>query len=358
MAHSDARLNCNAKRVLLKVEFPDFLYQYPGLLMPRKIDWDNQIGRRLRLRDLHLFFAVVQRGSMAKAATHLGISQPAVSEVIADLEHTLGVRLFDRSSQGVEPTIYGRALLKRGEAAFDELKQGIRDIEFLADPSKGEVRIGCAESIAASILPTIIEQVARLHPGLVSNVTQVGNSTTAYPELHERKLDVVIGRITPHAPAKLDDDLQVEILFHDKLVLATGKSSRWARRRKIDLREIINDTWILTPPGTFNNVLVGEAFRARGLEMPKISVMTYSVHLRTHLLAGGHFITAIPLSTLRLNADRFELRELPIDLPVRSWPVAIMTLKNRTLSPVVERFIECARAATRSFITQPRARKI
>src|SRR5215468_9950580 len=106
--------------------------------MARKIDWDTQIGRRLRLRDLHLFFAVVQRGSMAKAATHLGISQPAVSEVIADLEHTLGVRLFDRRSQGVELTIYGRALLNRGETAFDELKQAIRDIEFLADPSKGE----------------------------------------------------------------------------------------------------------------------------------------------------------------------------------------------------------------------------
>jgi len=90
--------------------------------MPRIIDADSQIGRRLKLRDLHLFFTVIQRGSMAKAAAHLGISQPAVSEVIADLEHTLGVRLFDRNPQGVEPTRYGQALLKRGLAAFDELK--------------------------------------------------------------------------------------------------------------------------------------------------------------------------------------------------------------------------------------------
>ena len=93
--------------------------------MPRKIDADSQIGRRLKLRDLHLFFTVVESRSMAKAATLLGISQPAVSEVIADLEHTLGVRLFDRSTRGVEPTNYGVALLKRGRAAFDELKQGI-----------------------------------------------------------------------------------------------------------------------------------------------------------------------------------------------------------------------------------------
>jgi DNA-binding transcriptional LysR family regulator len=98
--------------------------------MLRKIDWERQIGRRMRLRDLHVFSAVVEHGSMAKAATKLGVSQPAVSEVIADLEHMLGVRLFDRSPRGIEPTIYGVALLKRSSAAFDELRQSIRDIEF------------------------------------------------------------------------------------------------------------------------------------------------------------------------------------------------------------------------------------
>ena len=110
--------------------------------MVRKIDWESQIGRRLRLRDLHVFSTVVQCGSMAKAAQQLGVSQPAVSEVIADLEHALGVRLLDRSSQGIEPTIYGDALLKRSVAVFDELKQSIRDIEFLSDATTGEVRIG------------------------------------------------------------------------------------------------------------------------------------------------------------------------------------------------------------------------
>src|SRR4051812_32191167 len=109
--------------------------------MPKATDWDDHIGRRLRLRDLRVFFAVMRSGSMAHAAAQLGVSQPAVSQVIADLEHTLGIRLFDRSRRGVEPTIYARALLVRGRAAFDELRQGIRDIEFLADPSSGELTI-------------------------------------------------------------------------------------------------------------------------------------------------------------------------------------------------------------------------
>ena len=113
--------------------------------MAGRIDWEGRIGRRLKLRDLHVYFAVVQCGSMAKAATQLGVSQPTVSEIIADLEHTFGVRLLDRVARGVEPTIYGNALLKRGIAAFDELKQSARDIAFLADPTVGELKIGCAE---------------------------------------------------------------------------------------------------------------------------------------------------------------------------------------------------------------------
>src|SRR3954463_12632843 len=127
---------------------------------------ENRISRRLRFRDLQVFFSVVQYGSMAKAANELGVTQPAVSEVVAGLEHAFGVRLFDRSSQGVEPTIYGRALLKRGVAAFDELKQGIRDIEFLADPTKGEVRIGCPDSLAGGILGPFVRRFCRRYSGV------------------------------------------------------------------------------------------------------------------------------------------------------------------------------------------------
>ena len=111
--------------------------------MAQRIDWDSQLGRRLRLRDLHVLMSVAKLGSMAKAASQLGVSQPAVSEVIADLENALGVRLLDRTPQGAQPTPYGTALLRRAVTAFDELRQGIREIEFLTDASLGEVRSGC-----------------------------------------------------------------------------------------------------------------------------------------------------------------------------------------------------------------------
>jgi DNA-binding transcriptional LysR family regulator len=182
--------------------------------MASRIDWDARIGRRLRLRDLHIFFAVVQARSMAKAATQLRVTQPSVSKAISDLESALRVRLFDRSPQGVEPTMYGHALLTCGAAVFDELKQGIRNL------------------------------------------------------------------------------------------------------------------------------------------------MSLSIVLRARLLAAGPYLTVFANSVMRLNADRYGLVVLPIDLPNKPWPVVIVSLKNRTLSPLVERFIACAREVAQSVADTSRTRKL
>jgi DNA-binding transcriptional LysR family regulator len=137
--------------------------------------WDDRLNRRLRLRDLRYLLSLVECGSMAKAAASLGVSQPAVSRAMSDLEHTLGVRLLDRSSRGVEPTIYGQALIRRGLAVFDELKQGIGEIEILADPAAGEVRIGCGEAGAAGFLAPVV--AARLHGSLCQPPVPQGASS-------------------------------------------------------------------------------------------------------------------------------------------------------------------------------------
>src|SRR5258708_10932728 len=115
------------------------------------MDPSERVAQRLKLRGLQVLDAVVRSGSMAKAASLLNVTQPAVSKAIGELERMLGVRLLDRNPQGVEPTLYGRVLLKRGVAIFDEIQQGMKEIEFLADPTAGEVRIGCGEAFAAAV---------------------------------------------------------------------------------------------------------------------------------------------------------------------------------------------------------------
>src|SRR3954454_6127460 len=114
--------------------------------------WNDRIGRRIKLSDLHVLLAVAQSGSMAKAANELAVSHPVISRAISELERTLGVRLLERNPRGVELTECGRAMLSRSYAAFDELRQGVKDLEFLADPAAGEVRVVTTPPLAASFI--------------------------------------------------------------------------------------------------------------------------------------------------------------------------------------------------------------
>jgi len=308
-------------------------------------DWESRIGRRLRLRDLHILSTVVQWGSMAKAASGLAMSQPAVSEAIANLEAALGVRLLDRTPRGVEPTLYASALLRRGLVVFDELRQGIKEIEFLADPTVGEVRIGCIESLAAGFMPEVIDQFSRTYPRVLIHVANAQTATQEFHELRERTVDLLLGRILKPVA---DDEIDAEVLWQDQFFVVAGSRSPWARRRKIALADLLDEPWIFGPPRTVFASFMVEAFRAHGLELPRAGVTSFSAAIRMQLVATGRFLTIMAGSMLRPNAERWDLKALPIALDALSFPVAIFKLKHRTVSPVVEKFIEHLRAAAKS----------
>src|SRR6267378_552596 len=314
--------------------------------MPRATpDWQSRIGRRLRLRDLHILSNVVQWGSMAKAASHLAMSQPAVSEAIASLEAALGVRLLDRTSRGVEPTLYANALLKRGLVVFDELRQGVKEIEFLADPTAGEVRIGSIESLTAGFVPEVIDQFSRKYPRVLVHVVNTQLATQEFRELRERTVDLMVGRILKPVA---DDEIDTEILFQDEYFVVASSRSPWARRRKIALADLVDEPWVLVPPNNVFAPFMAQAFSAQGLELPRAGVTSFSAAIRMHLLATGRFLTIMAGSMLRPNAERWDLKALPIALDALSFPVAIFKLRHRTVSPVVEKFVEHLRAAAKS----------
>ena len=312
-------------------------------------DWESRIGRRVTLRDLHILMAVVRQGSMAKAASYLAMSQSVVSEAIANLEGALRVRLLDRNPRGTVPTIYAQALLKRGNAVFDELKQGVKDIEFLADPSTGEVRVASPEYLSTWLLPTVVERLSRDHPQIAIRFIQ--HETTSkldFRELQERGIDLLITRIPKTFK---DEELDFEVLFDDPHFVVTGANSRWARRRKIILSELADEPWILTA-NPLVNAVIQEAFEARGLKAPSERVTANSVLLRIHLLATGQFLSVLSASMLRGSAGQLSFKVLPVDLQVKSPPVTLVRLKHRTLSPTVQLFIEHLRAVAKSVADQ------
>jgi DNA-binding transcriptional LysR family regulator len=300
--------------------------------------WVDRVGRHLKLRDLHILLAVVQQGSMAKAAAELAISQPAVSKAISDMEHMFGLRLLDRSRSGIEPTAYGRALVMRGHAIFDELKHGVEELEFLSDPRVGDLRIGSTESVAAGFLPAVIKRFSLEQPRVRLDVAQTVMSALHYRELRERSIDLLIGRI----PAPFDeDDLEAKVVYNDDTVVIAGRQSKWAKSRKLKLADLVGERWILPPADTMHGAGVPKLFRDSGSAMPPVPITTLSIHLCLRLVASAQFVTMLPGSVLGFSNRDESLKVLPIRLPVGQRPVAIVTLKNRTCSPAAKLFIEC-----------------
>ena len=301
--------------------------------------WNDRIGRRIKLSDLHILLAVAQSGSMAKAAHELAVSHPVVSRSISELEHTLGVRLLERNPHGVELTEFGRAILSRSHAAFDELRQGVKDIEFLADPTAGEVRIGGTAPLLVSFASTIVDRLHRRYPRMVFHVVS-GDANLLMRDLGERNLDLLILR---KIGAFADERMSFEVLYDNPYFVATGARSPWARRRRVELADLVDELWILPPAGSRFGLLARDIFAVRGLPCPRAAVIAYGLEMTVNLLSTGRYLAIHPESMFTFPAKHPFIRKLPIELPIVSGPIGILTLKNRALNPAAQLFIEAAR---------------
>lgn len=305
--------------------------------------WTDRIGRRVKLQDIHVLLTVVQAGSMGKAALKLATSQSAVSRAVSDLEHALKVKLLERSPVGVEPTKYGRALVECGTTVFDDLRQGMKTIDFLADPSVGEIKIGGNEAVIAGLLPTIYGRLRRRYPGINIHAVQAGTDAQQHAALREKTVDLIVGR-ADHPP---NEAVKLEMLFRERVHIVAGARNPLTRRRKIELAELVNEPWTLPPPETQVGRSFVEAFEACGLEYPKRGVAFGHIHLHRALVENGPFLAFLPDSILRFGSDRQAIKVLPVKCPVQPLPVSIMTLRGRIETPAVQLFIEAAREVAR-----------
>jgi DNA-binding transcriptional LysR family regulator len=303
------------------------------------MDRDQHIRRRLKLRHFEILIAVANAQSMAKAATHLAISQSAISRAIADLERTLGVALFERSPQGVEPTHFGHALIRRGIAAFDEIAQGVKDIVSLADPTQGELWIGSTPGLSEGGVLAGINRLSRLYPRVIFHVVPCG-LPQLYQQLRDRRVELGYADIPGNAP---HEDFETEVLFDDTLAVVSAASSPWARRRKIGLSELVNEPWTWPEAGTLLDSLMIAAFRASALQPPRATVYADAINLRTRLAATGRFLAVVPASTMHFSAYSARLKVLPVQLPATRREIGIIRLRRRAMGPLAQRFVECLR---------------
>ena len=310
--------------------------------------WDDRTKRRLKLRDLDILLTVIETGSMGKAAGRLRISQPAISKAIVGLEDALGIKLLDRGRRGVVPTPYGLALAKRGVAIFNDLRQGVQDIDFLSDPTKGEIRIGATEPAAVAFVSPSIDRLSRKYPQTYFHVV-TGDGGTLYKNLLDKSIEVAICRMMGPLPK----ELAAEVVFYDSLVVLSSAKNPLTRRRKLTLAELMDEPWALPPSDSFFSSLIDDVFRANGHQPPRSTVATLSEYMRNDLLATGRFLTVLPGFMLKTRGRHSQLKALPVTLPNARMPIGIITLKDRTLTPLAQVFIEAVRVTAKSMAPSP-----
>ena len=301
--------------------------------------WDEKIARRLKLTDLQALMAVIETGGIGKAAERLNYSQPAISKAIANLERTLGKRLFERGRKGVEITAYGEAVLRCGVAVFDDLKRSTEELDFISDPTAGQVRIGCTEPVSAGIVSAVIDRIARRFPRIVMHVV-LGDPPDLYGRLDTRKVDLVIVRMSGLVS---EEERHTEVLYDEPVVVVAGLQNPLARKRRLKLSDVADELWALPPAAGFIHTLVREAFSEAGLGKPRVSVVAQSHYLRLTLASRGPFLTVVPKAMMHSSMGQLPIKTLPIELPGNRRPVGIVTLKSRTLSPVVHLFMDHTR---------------
>ena len=225
------------------------------------------------------------------------------------------------------------------------MRQGLEEIEFLSDPTAGDVRIGATDVINAAIVAPVIDRLSRQYPRMTFHVV-AGIPAPLRQELAARNVDFVISRFARPG----GEEYSEEILFHDALVAVAGPNNPLARRRKVELAELLGEPWVLDPLSTDFGAMQAGLFRAAGLEPPRLTVAAPSIALRDELLATGRFLTVVVGFSLLLPRKHSGLKALPVKLRDIRQPVGITTLKNRSLSPAAQMFIESVRELVKPLV--------
>jgi len=225
------------------------------------------------------------------------------------------------------------------------MRKGLQQIDFLKQPDAGDLRISSSILTDAGLLPAIMERFSRDFPRTVFHVLHEDIAIQQYDNLRNRKVELRLGRL----PTTMSEpDLVAEPLFDERLVVVAGSESRWAKRRNLTLADLIGEPWMLAQPGSPARSLLEEVFRTSGLEVPSATVLTVSLHLHLRLLETGRWLGLLPASVMRFGSKRMHIKVLPIKVLAPPAPVGFIRVKDRTLTPLAERFIEYSRKVASS----------
>lgn len=296
---------------------------------------------RLKLRHLRLVEAVSEAGGVSAAAELLGITQPAVSKGLREIEAILGVQLFDRGLHGLTLTPYGRAVLTHGKVIQSELWQVTEQIDALNNGISGVLTVGCALVSSSQLVPRALRL---LHERTSAAAVRIidGSEEGLVASLEEGIADLVVGRLPPTDRV---DNLLREVLLHEPIIVVCGINHPLARKERVSYVDLAHSEWIFPPPRSFVHAAIMQIFAQSGLPRPNQYVECLSFLTTRTLLISNGMVAALPVSVVRHEQESGLIVELPVRFPQPALPVGVMTRQGKALTPLARLMIDCLREA-------------
>lgn len=303
-------------------------------------DLIERLPRRLKMGELRVFVAVLEHRSFRKAAAALNVSQPAVTKAIAGMEGVLGIRLFDRRADGVEPTVHGIAFAPHATAIFNELRSAAQELDIVSSGAKGTLHIGTVPMPGVACLPIAIRNLVKVHPDIFVSVVEARELDLA-ERLRKREIELAIFRSALFRPG---DDLQVEVLFDERLCVMASKDHPLAARQRIKWRELLDHPWVFPPADSFFLNHVRRTLDQLGLPLPRHVVESLSIGFQYSMVLHGSMLSFGLRSPYTFSPETNLLVQLPVDIPSITGSVCAATLRSRQGSPLAHRIVEEIRA--------------
>lgn len=305
-------------------------------------DLIERLPRQLRLRELRVFVTVLEHRSFRKAAVALHVTQPAVTKSIAGLEALLGVKLFDRVANGVEPTVHGMAFASRARAIFGELRSAAQELDIVSRGASGTLQIGTVPLPAAGLLPIAIGRLLKRHPNVFVTIVEARERELA-DMLRRRAIDVAFVRLAQFPAA---DDLRSEALFEQTLCVLASRTHRLASRLRLTWKEIEREQWVLPPQDSPFLQQVRRALDRADLPLPRNCVESASITIQYGMVLHGSMLSFGLRNHAVMPQVKDVLVRLPVDLPAVTGTFGTVTLRNREERPVATHLLEEIRAIT------------
>lgn len=290
------------------------------------------IRSRLKTRQIVLLLQLYQHRSVLKAAEAAGMTQPAASKLLAELERALGVELFTRHARGVEPTWYGEILVRHARSALAEIGRAHEEIMALKNGLSGQAAIGTVVNPGVHLLPPTVAAITRSHPGMLISI-EMDHSPPLVAKLVEGRLDMVVGRLLDADGAQ---ELSFEVLAEEPHSLVVRADHPLTRKRNVSLEHALNYGWMMPPAASVLRSRLNSMFHELGIAPPRSGVETSALPVIIAVLQATDMVTALPSQAVQPYCSAGLLKILPIALNVTMDSFGIITRRRHALSPGAE----------------------